>query len=262
MLVNILTYNIKGLPWCRPPIKQICEWIIQQDNIDIICFQEAFTQKIKIELNQYLSVAGYTIIQPNDKLTNTWLPSGLVTFINKQKWNASLSNFQPFLTIGDVEIFANKGFQIIRLKNEISEFILVNTHLQSDGEFDWLIGTSIPIKIRKKQCQQIHEYCSKYKWPVLIVGDFNQPTPPHSDMKFLSPWSSYPLRKTTFPKTGEDIDHFAWIPSQWSRTDGRNVCIWCEMDSVPNIRSSKIHHDINFSDHLPIFMSIQIPTQL
>ena len=123
------------------------------------------------------------------------------------------------------KFFANKGFQRLTLQStddRVTNTLLhiLNTHTQSDEEvFQWT-RYSYKKAIRFRQAEQIIAYCKEYKEPVLVIGDFNQESSLHPHLRTLHVPSALPMKKATFFRTGEDLDHVAWMPLQWSDARG------------------------------------------
>jgi endonuclease/exonuclease/phosphatase family metal-dependent hydrolase len=154
-----------------------------------------------------------------------------------------------------VEIFANKGFQRLTLQSTDTNTLLhiLNTHTQSDEEvFQWT-RYSYKKAIRFRQAEQIIAYCKEYKEPVLVIGDFNQESSLHPHLRTLHVPSALPMKKATFFRTGEDLDHVAWMPLQWS--DARGGCGFCGKYG-PALELCKVH-PLSWSDHAPVEMKVR-----
>jgi exonuclease III len=257
MNLSIITYNTHGLPWSRIRYKEICAWLCKQEFIDIICLQEVFTKKA---INHYVNTLryyGFVACIPDDN-NCTILSSGLLTFYN-QKHICISSVFCSYQNYHNVEWFANKGFHVVRLKTKKNFFFnIVNTHTQSNTEVSFFFGTKIIDVIRKTQFQQIYDFFVGSKVPVLIVGDLNCNISPNSNFRFLSFIHNNLFHKSTFFSTGEDLDHVAWIPSQYAPLG----CHMCDIELYgPKLKNCIIHNNIHFSDHAPVHYDIHIPSR-
>ena len=102
------------------------------------------------------------------------------------------------------------------------------------------------------------QYFSHTKDPVLIVGDMNCEQSPHSHLRFLQVPDSGPLQKKhTFPSTGEDLDHIAWIPLQWAEPG----CHYCDINKLGPVMTSCNVENKPWSDHSPVLARIRIPNR-
>jgi len=190
---------------------------------------------------------------PNDSDV-TWLSSGLLTAILDSQYKVMRAAFFPYMSVGNVEVFANKGFFKVCLSNNNgNSVIIVNTHNQSNTEVSWWFGERVVRNFQKQQFQQILDYCEYEKEPVFIVGDLNNAYSPHPHVRFLRP--DHLINKNTFVYTDEDLDHIAWCPLQWARA----FCLMCDIDNQgPQLISCKIH-DKPWSDHRPVEFIVNVP---
>jgi endonuclease/exonuclease/phosphatase family metal-dependent hydrolase len=259
MQVHAITYNIHGLPWSRAPLEKIAVWCLEQ-RVPILCFQEVFTEAGRSILQTYLERNGYRVLIPHDAGVSLF-PSGLLTAIDVRQYDILGHTFQPFLHYHNVEIFSNKGFHRITLRlrgqNKIAAtaaFHIINTHTQSDEEVFVWTRYSYKKEIRYKQAEQILEACKELRDPVIVIGDFNQESSLHPHLRTLHPPSSLPLKKATFFRTGEDLDHVAWMPLQWSSALGG--CGFCGSYG-PQLEYCKIHN-VTWSDHAPVEVKVRV----
>jgi endonuclease/exonuclease/phosphatase family metal-dependent hydrolase len=258
MLVHALTYNIHGLPWANAKLERILYWILES-RLPIVCFQEVFTTKGRQKIRERLEPHGYQVLVPRDEGV-ALLPSGLVTAVHCDHYTVISDSFQPFLAYHNVEIFANKGFQRITIKPQTTSTTntilhILNTHTQSDEEvFQWT-RYSYKKSIRYQQAEQIIAYCKDYKEPVMVIGDFNQESSLHPHLRTLHTPSALPLKKATFFRTGEDLDHVAWMPLQWSAVLGG--CGFCGKYG-PSLELCKVH-PMPWSDHAPVEIKVRLP---
>jgi endonuclease/exonuclease/phosphatase family metal-dependent hydrolase len=253
LFAHIITYNVHGLPWCANNVKQIAAWL-SEIAAPILCLQEVFTAKARQEFLTLLSAAHYEVLIPHDDDV-CWLPSGLLIAVSKQKYEILSSCFAPFLHYHNVEILANKGFFRVHLKDRITgrRVHIVNTHTQSDTEAAWIFGRAVTKRIRFRQAEQILAATESLSDPVLVVGDLNQETSLHGHLRFLHPSTEHPIRKATFFRTGEDLDHIAWLPIQWAPSG----CGFCGILG-PRLQWTRVH-PAPWSDHAPVEAVVYIP---
>lgn len=255
MNCHVLTYNIHGLPWCKSYSSEIIDWISKQ-SIPILCFQELFTDSGRGFYTSQLSRLGYTVFIPRDNNV-AMFSSGLLIAVLPTVYTVTETIFRPYMDYNYSDRFANKGYFGVRLKENTSgnEFYLFNTHMQSDWEGSYIIGRNSTVRIRRKQAESILKTCNDLYYPVLIIGDTNQEENLHPYIRFLQPMSSLPIRKATFIHTGEDLDHIAWLPLQYS-AEG---CGFCDIRTRgPQLQKIQIHA-LSFSDHAAVEAQIFIP---
>jgi len=129
---------------------------------------------------------------------------------------------------------------------------LMNTHTQSTTVATIFTSREGIQRILRDQMEQIVSTVRK-DLPAFLIGDFNCEASPHSDVRFFYP--AAPLRKSTFPETGEDLDHIAWLPLQWTQPGQP----WCNMDTTgPRIVSYNVT-PLPYSDHYPILVDLYVP---
>ena len=223
MSLDILTYNIKGLPWCKDYIEDICVFLSKVQP-SIICLQEVFLERSREFYKLFLEAIGYVVILPHD-MDVTVLPSGLVTAFKRSEFNLLSKVFCPYLDTHNLEWFALKGFHVLKLQ-QISNgriFYLANTHTQSDTFVKLFFGKELD-RMRHLQARQIYNHFKIVPETVLIVGDLNCEEEPDECMLFLRPAGTGSLKKRTFFSTGEDLDHCACLRDRPApRADGVRV---------------------------------------
>jgi exonuclease III len=252
MKLRLVSYNTHGLPWSNQKPREISDWCLQQDP-DVVCLQEVFTDKARKVYTDLFCVAGYTAVVPRDYGV-TFFPSGLLTLVRNDTLKLVTERFEPFLAYDTVEVGANKGFQCMVLYHrEAGRMItLVNTHTQSTTAATIFTSHEGIQRILHDQMEQMVTAVRK-DVPAFLIGDFNCEASPHRDVRFFYP--AAPLRKSTFPETGEDLDHIAWLPLQWTHP-GRP---WCNMDTTgPRILSYSVT-PLPYSDHYPILVDVYVP---
>ena len=252
MRVRIVSYNTHGLPWANQKPQEISDWCLRQD-ADVLCFQEVFTDKARAIYRDKIESAGYTAVEPRDDGV-TFFRSGLLTFVRKATLHVVTERFEPFLIHDAVETCVNKGFQHLVVQHRLSSrhFTLMNTHTQSTTIATVFTSREGIQHILRTQLEQIVRTV-RSDIPAFLTGDLNCEASPHPDVRFFYP--SAPLRKSTFPSTGEDLDHIAWIPVQWVQ-DGRP---WCSIDTTgPQIVGYTVT-PLPYSDHYPILVDLHVP---
>jgi mRNA deadenylase 3'-5' endonuclease subunit Ccr4 len=251
-MVQILSYNVHGLPWSRDQSKTICDWL-KVLRADIVCLQEVFTQRMRNYYNEQLGRHGYTVMIPRDSGISI-LPSGLVMAVRADKYDVVSDCFCPYLDYHNIEITANKGFHCVRLRCKTSrrQLMILNTHTQSTTEAKWLFGTKVVDDIRKKQMDQIVRYLGDLHIPSLLVGDLNCEYSPHPYVRFLNTPNS---KKRTFFSTGEDLDHIAWFPLQFAPPG----CTFCDVVRRGPRLTSCVVFPHTWSDHAPLLADVHIP---
>ncbi len=252
--MHILTYNIHGLPWIRCNLDAMLDWLVSK-RIPILCFQEVFTSSGRQKIQTYLEQHGYAVEIPRDDCCGL-LNSGLVTAVHRASYTIRSAIFQPFMVYHNVDGFANKGFHSLKLQDPSGSRVhIVNTHTQSDEEVlpPWTTK-QFRQRIRHQQAEQIVQFHEGLKDPVLVAGDLNQETSLHPYLRSLHPPSSFPIKKATFFQTGEDLDHVAWMPVQWSTSMGG--CGFCG-EYGPALTYCRVH-TVQWSDHAPVEMKVDL----
>ena len=255
MQVSILTYNTHGLPWSRDESKAIARWL-PSCGASVICLQEVFTEQRRNVYESQLNLEGYRVIRPRDTGV-AWLSSGLLTAYLEKDFTYISDCFCSFNDIHDVEFWANKGFHVLRLihKTDGRRIAMINTHTQSDNELIWFFGKAKMDKIRFNQFDQILRFMSDVTYPVLVAGDLNCELSPHPHLRFLHPITGNLVRKCTFYRTGEDLDHVAWLPLQWARPG----CHFCDVVTRGPIMELCMVFQKPWSDHAPVYIRLRLP---
>ena len=240
-MLSVLTYNVKGLPWCKDFIEDIAVFISTVP-ADIVCLQEVFTERARNFYKMFLEAIGYTVLVPNDSDV-ALLPSGLVTAFRSSKFVLLDKVFCPYLENHNVEWFAMKGFHALHLRR-ISDgvsFYLTNTHTQRDT-LNWMFGRKGVRGVRQRQIDQLVRHFAGLPGTVVLVGDLNCEVEPAAGLRFLHPSGTAPLKKATFFDTGEDLDHCA-----------------CLLDRpMPTIGAVRVFSE-KWSDHAAVLFSVYLP---
>jgi hypothetical protein len=234
---------------------------VGQKQIPIVCFQEVFTASGRSRLKRILERHGYTVVIPRDDDV-CLLPSGLVAAVLNTVFTVLSDCFISFLHYRNVEQFANKGFHSLFLRESAAPYrriYVVNTHTQSDEEVMWHTSKVVKDGVRKQQAAQIIAHFEGTPIPVLVVGDFNQESSLHPFLRTLHPHSAMPIRKATFFRTGEDLDHIAWMPVQWTAAAGSNSASSCSFCGTfgPQLIYCKVHEEA-LSDHAAVEIHVEL----
>jgi len=243
MSFKIFSYNIHGLPflpdlWTTP----LAEWFKDCD-YDFVCLQEVFTVGRSAMLTTALEENGYTVIHPNDfSQRKNLIGSGLVFGLKNSSWRVIDSGFIQYNESAGAELMANKGFQWITVESlkTNQNFIMINTHMQSDNPTNYFGGCLDTRPIRKAQAQQIVDYLeSAPRLRCYIIGDLNSEEESHDELVWLTSTKDG-LKKHTFEPTGEDLDHVAICPKFWNGFP------------LPKILELNVLSKLWWSDHWPI----------
>jgi hypothetical protein len=202
-----------------------------------------FTEARKRTLQTNLETSGYRCFFPVDDIQSI-LPSGLcIALRTSSLWSHQSTRFTPFFNYIYADIFANKGFFKITLQHVTGMQInIINTHMQSDIELSYLKGSSKTSNIRKQQLHQIVQEYGQSKVPTFIVGDLNQEGMIHPSVKNIC--CNHGDAISTFPPTGENLDHMAWIV-------GTGIS--------PRLHSIHIGDEVSWSDHSPLLCTFKLP---
>ena len=240
-MLSILTYNVKGLPWCKDYIEDICVFLSTVP-ADIICLQEVFTERARNFYKIFLEAIGYTVLLPNDSDV-ALLPSGLVTAFRQSKFHLRGKVFCPYIENHNFEWFAMKGFHVLQLErlSDGALFYITNTHTQSDT-LNWIFGRKGVRGVRQRQIDQLVRHFKGLTGTVIVVGDLNCETEPAAGLRFLHPSGVSPLKKRTFFDTGEDLDHVACLLDRPMPIVGA-VRVFCE----------------KWSDHAAVLFRVTLP---
>ena len=250
MRCQILTYNVHGLPWAKDFSAEICSWI-KSVKPSIVCLQEVFLDSMRNYYKEQLTRYGYTVVIPRDSDVSL-LPSGLLTAFLEKDYRVVRDCFYPYMTYYNIEVFVNKGFHTVHLRQlkDGGEIVILNTHTQSTTEVSWLFGNKYVEQARKQQFDQILEHTRNIRTPMLLVGDVNCELSPHPHIRFLR----MPLmKKHTFLETGEDLDHIGWFPLQYAE------CGFCDIEKRGPVMESCAVTPLSFSDHFPVLATVRIP---
>ena len=241
-MLSILTYNIHGLPWEPDHTGPIASWS-GSCGADVLCFQEVFTETRRSTLQRILEDHGYSVYIPND-IIRTFLSSGLCIAVkSSSSWKIQSMQFIPFFEYAFWDSIANKGFFSVVLQHVNGKKIqIVNTHLQSDSELSLLYNITriyYTNHVRTKQLEEIVKTYGTSELPTVIIGDLNQEGLIHPRIQNIC--CTHRDSIVTFPSTGENLDHAAWIT-------GTGL--------LPHLQRCHVHNKVTHSDHSPIVFTI------
>lgn len=259
MNINILTYNIHGLPWSFTRLRSILVWCSYQATTDVICLQEVFAKHHRKTIQDFCKTTQiWNCFFPNETDNSHWLAnisssfysgSGLCILVKKEIETVGKSLFYQFRSSDGIDTFVKKGVFGVQLKINGNIFNILTTHLQSDITEMYCYRINY-INSRKRQENEIYRYCclkdksleinpiisSKSTTPYILIGDLNT-----SDFTYYHCIDSE--QHVTYPSTGEHLDH-ALIPNEHKKYFKRIAV--------------KYYDDIDFSDHIPILYTIEV----
>ena len=239
MELNILTYNIHGMPWANTDMKKLFTWVFQQSNADIVCLQELWSIQDRKILQEFTQVYGWKVSFPRDScwvgslLKGLDCGSGLAIAYKPFLEITEQPYFEPFPEAAGVDKFITKGFYAIKFKLKEKSFKVVNTHFQSDFTELPCCRINYPFS-RRFQEFCIYKFCKEQTTPTLIIGDLNQE---HCDFFQMLELNKH----ITFHETGEHLDH---------------ICI-LKGDSTFKLLSSTYFDTILYSDHIPVRFTLE-----
>lgn len=178
--LNLLTFNVWGLPVWLPRIDKVKRYNLIPDSIlninaDVVCLQEAFDPKIRLRLLEKMTKAGYLFIGKYDCNTTTFLFvvkdcfGGLMTF---SKYPILWERFYPHqiqLKMKQDEKKGRKGFLVSNIQTPYGEILVVNIHLYSGRE-----DLDEEIRLNQvKYLEKILDSLAVNKKQIIIQGDLN-----------------------------------------------------------------------------------------
>lgn len=238
-MISILTYNIHGLPWSIDNTLPIARWS-GVCGAELLCFQEVFTEYRQNTLKRILEEHDYTVYFPND-IIGSVVPSGLcIALQNRSLWKMRTLRFTPFFNYSYWDSFANKGFFSICLQHKDGlQIRILNTHMQSDWELPYYSGTYYTNRVRTLQSEDMVKEYGTSKTLTLIVGDLNQEGMMHPRVKNICCKEGDAI--TTFPSTGHNVDHVAYIIGT---------------GPIPVLKNIHIGNEVSWSDHSPLVVGL------
>ncbi len=240
MNLRVLTYNVFGMPWGLSSIESILLWAFYKTDAEILCFQEVFskehTQRIKEICSQKDCQWNCWFPQTEPTCLSKWTTyfqsvSGLCILTKKTIQVLEEPYFEPFEKNANVDSFIRKGFFHLHCEKENQQFHILTVHFQSDFTEVKCCRVSHQ-DIRIQQEIQLFQYVRKYH-NFVVIGDFN--TNRFYHFSFVNP-----RRESTFPQTGESLDH----------------CLTLYPSSVKSEKATYFH-DIDLSDHTPVLFQLR-----
>lgn len=234
MLIRVLTYNIRGLPWSSTDINEVGSWLMSSSGADIIALQEMFSQKHRTILEEYATSKGWVAVFPEDSyLFGSILPrmecgSGLAFLLHPKFLQRRPASFHRYSMSHGADRCVTKGYFVLYLEFDGHEFEVFNTHLQSDISECSCFRINYPIA-RHQQEKELYEAAHSSLFP-LVIGDMNMCI----FKKFVR------LDKEThitFPGTEEHLDHLLHLRRDTDRIE---------------LKSAIYYNSVKLSDHIPV----------
>lgn len=172
--LRILSWNIKMLPRQfngfikhRPKERSlVIPQMLKSDSVDIICFQEAFDNKINQQMIKELSVEFPYVVGPANKKHREWrfkLNSGVIFFSR-----------YPIKDLGSIrfddcdkeDCWADKGGLLVEADVKGKKIQLLGTHMDA--------GSNSRVQLKQlTQLNKLLERFMKQGVPQIVCGDFN-----------------------------------------------------------------------------------------
>ena len=235
MRVKLVSYNVKGFPWTKPPIQSIVQWITRRSNADFAVLQEVWCQQTAWAAA--FAAAGWAFIRPpREHHIAGVFGSGLAIAWCRDGWKLTNARFYPFLSAVGFDAFVTKGwFRAEYVSPRGERLRLINTHMQSDYEVWDELWRPIAEPVRMAQSFQLIETEARMpQIPTLVAGDFNTETCWLPECRLLTAHAGM-----TFPNTGQVLDHCA-SAQDW-RLIAHRVC----------------REAGDWSDHWPVFWELK-----
>jgi len=170
--LRILSWNIKMLPRQfntfikHFPLQRsnIIPELLNNDSVDIICFQEAFDRRVNNKLIKALSAKFPYVIGPaNERTGKLKLNSGIIFF---SRFPMEKIGSIVFDDCGEENCMAQKGGLLVEVTVKDKKIQILGTHMDASSDE----------KIKESQLKQLGNLLEKYiknAVPQLICGDFN-----------------------------------------------------------------------------------------
>ena len=239
MNLQVLTYNVFGMPWGLASIEAVLLWVFYKTGAEILCLQEVFSQDHKTRIQE--------LCEQDNSQWNCWFPeveptclsrwtsyfdspSGLCILTKKEITILSEPYFEPFEQVASVDRFVRKGFLHLSCEKDNQKFNVLTVHFQSDfTECRYRIQYQ---DIRIQQEIQLYRYVKDLQ-NAIVVGDFN--TSRFYHFTFVNE-----KRECTFRETGESLDH----------------CLILQPKSIQSERTVYFHK-MKLSDHTPVLFCLR-----
>ena len=248
--LTILSWNIKMFSapygWLHNRIER-AENIIQSlknsTNYDVILFQEAFSSKIRKQIYRGLKLLYPYQIEPEDHFNFFKTNSGLWAI---SKMPIELIDQISFSKLKEWDWMSSKGAKLYSVIKNDKEFLLINTHLQSDYKTNYS-------SIRRSQYDEINlglilPYV-KINKPLILCGDLNISNVINLDkmLKHLNlkngPLSGK-LQFSTFSQPNELVDY---ILVKTDKFRFKSI-----QRRIQDFSMDFLEYSTNMSDHYPI----------
>jgi endonuclease/exonuclease/phosphatase family metal-dependent hydrolase len=238
---RLVSYNVRGFPWCDPPIKEIVAWLTK--NSDIVALQEVWCKHAV--WSAAFAAAGWVFLRPAREAHIAGLfGSGLAFAWPAAAWTLVDARQYPYLHATGLDQLAAKGWFRVELRRPGSaqSLRLINTHAQSDYDLFGDDFHEITEAVRMKQARQLASV--EHKEPAaLVVGDFNTDTCWIPGCQFLG--ASLTALPYTFPPSAQHLDHLAsWAPDAW------------------RVLEHTVFERIAWSDHVPVRWTVSTASRL
>lgn len=251
--MRVLTWNIAFLPRniniLRNPNKVLYNIVdnILKKEADVINLQELFDYSLQEQINQILKYNNYNTYYSKKK--GFISKNGLLTASKHDIINKKDMEFDNYT---GPEKLIKKGLISIETQN----YIVHNTHLQSDG-----LGTlykKFSKKYREKQFQEMNNYLKNFNHKKLniLCGDLNENFENEILKNFITDDSNFYFKLNenkiiTFPKTQEQLDYIIFnkdkqIKYYVDKNDysDHNILI-CDVEKFKNTNINKLNKEIN-----------------
>ena len=235
MDLQLISYNINGLPWISTPIHSIVAWIVGNGNLAAL--QEIWQHHA--DWAAAFAAHGWSFLRPSrEHHFATLFGSGLAFAWPANRWILTDARQYPFIERTIFDMFATKGWFQLELTDIHTNrsFRVINTHMQSDVDLIERFTHPHVHMIRMKQARQlVRRLAVQKRKPTLIVGDINTEICPFDSYTFIR-------RDTTptYPPMARSLDHCAADPA-----DG-----WvCRQHTV---------FKKNWSDHCPVLWYLAV----
>lgn len=236
---RLVSYNVRGFPWCDPPIKEIVAWLTKAS--DIVALQEVWCRQTA--WSAAFAAAGWVFLCPAREGHIAGLfGSGLAFAWPAAAWTLVDARQYPYLDATGLDQLAAKGWFRVELRRagDTKTVRLINTHAQSDYELfsEELRDRTEAVRMRQARQLATVERHLRPSVPTLVVGDFNTDTCWIPGCQFLG--TPLALLPHTFPPSAQHLDHLtSWTPAAW------------------RILAHTVHTGIIWSDHCPVTWTLQ-----